>query len=230
MPQDPFLTATLLTDSGIWLLSLLIVGVLGVVAWRAIRYAMEPDVAVAAEAARASLLAGAARRRLGRRRLGAERSPQPTGASPFSWLSPNPADAYLREPTRRLNRRDALLVLGLFVFALVFRLWRLDVPRGDHFDEVYHARSATEWLSNWQNGWDRDVYEWTHPMLAKYLIAAGIVLADPNKVVGSSDLDAPSPSIAVAPQRSSLGHDQIRRLHGRRRWRHDRRLRRRERR
>ena len=38
--------------------------------------------------------------------------PQPTGASPISWLRRNPADAYLREPTRRLNRRDALLRPG----------------------------------------------------------------------------------------------------------------------
>ena len=93
------------------------------------------------------------------------------------------------------------------VFALVFRLWRLDVPRGDHFDEVYHARSATEWISNWQNGWQRDVYEWTHPMLAKYLIAAGITLADPNKVTDTNQLDGPSPSIAVATARSSQGWD-----------------------
>ena len=89
----------------------------------------------------------------------------------FGWLRPDPADPYLLEPGRRLDRRDAGLLLLLVVFALVFRLWRLDVPRGDHFDEVYHARSATEWISNWQNGWQRDVYEWTHPMLAKYLIA-----------------------------------------------------------
>ena len=202
MPQDPFLTATLLSDTGIWLLSFLIVGVLGTVAWRATRYVMEPvvppeaPVPRSAPAPRAADWAADSWERT---------EPQPARASPISWLRRNPADAYLREPTRRLSRRDALLVLGLFIFALVFRLWRLDVPRGDHFDEVYHARSATEWLSNWQNDWDRDVYEWTHPMLAKYLIAGGILLADPNKVVGSSDLDGPSPSIAIAPQRSSLG-------------------------
>ena len=204
MPQDPFLTATLLSDPGIWLVSLLTVGVLAVVAWRALRHATgEEDEEAAAparvpRAPRAEVWAapGSAREAL-----------PPAGPALLPWLSPNPADAYLREPTRRLDRRDALLLLGLVVFALVFRLWRLDVPRGHHFDEVYHARSATEWLSNWQNGWDRDVYEWTHPMLAKYLIAAGILVADPNKVVGSSDLDAPSPAIAVAPQRSSVGRD-----------------------
>ena len=204
MPQDSFLTATLLSDGGIWLLSLLIVSVLGVIAWLSSKHAFEPSAATAAAPAPAAT----PRAPRGEDWDAGARAPAAAAGTPrFAWLRPNPADLYLREPPRRLNRRDALLVLGLFVFALVFRLWRLDVPRGDHFDEVYHARSATEWLSNWQNGWDRDVYEWTHPMLAKYLIAAGIVVADPNKVVGSSDLDAPSPSITVAPQRSSLGYD-----------------------
>ena len=44
-------------------------------------------------------------------------------------------------------------------------------------------------------------------MLAKYLIAGGILLADPNKVVGNVDLDAASPAIAVAPRRASVGHE-----------------------
>jgi predicted membrane-bound dolichyl-phosphate-mannose-protein mannosyltransferase len=129
-------------------------------------------------------------------------------ASPsrLAWLSPNPADAYLREPRRRLDRRDALLLLAVVAFALLFRLWRLDLPRAQHFDEAYHARSAAEFLSAWQNDWQRDVYEWTHPMLAKYLIAGGIVLADPNKVLEERSLDAPSPVLAVATERASAGY------------------------
>ena len=96
-----------------------------------------------------------------------------------------------REPARRLDRLDLALVVGFVLVAFFFRLWRLDIPRHTHFDEVYHARSATEWLSDWQEGWTRDTYEWTHPLLAKYLIAAGIVFADPNKVVGGTDLAGP---------------------------------------
>jgi hypothetical protein len=130
----------------------------------------------------------------------------PTGSGGrFGWLAPNAADAYYREPRRRLDRRDALFLLALVSVALLFRLWRLDIPRSQHFDEVYHGRSATEFLSAWQEGWDRDVYEWTHPMLAKYLIAAGIVVADPNTVKGSTELAAPSSVLAVAPRRSSAG-------------------------
>jgi len=208
MPQDPFLASTILTDGGIWLISLLSVVLLGVVAWRSLRFALRP-----AALAVPVMLAEPTTERAPRATdwapaPGAPLEPRTAARrGPFAWLSPNPADAYLREPNRRFDRRDALLLLGLVVFALVFRLWRLDVPRGDHFDEVYHARSGAEWLSNWQNGWNRDVYEWTHPMMAKYLIAAGIVAADPNKVVGVSRLDAPSPSIAVAPPRTQLGRD-----------------------
>ena len=121
------------------------------------------------------------------------------------------------EPPRRLDRLDLLLLIGLVLFAFLFRLWRLDLPRHTHFDEVYHARSATEWLADWQEGWTRDTYEWTHPPLAKYLIAAGIVVADPNQVVGGIDLDAPATAMAVAPQRTALRPARLGRLHLRRR-------------
>ena len=122
-----------------------------------------------------------------------------------AWLQPDPSDPYLRERGRRLDRVDLAVVAGLVLFAFLFRLWRLDTPRSMHFDEVYHARSATEWLTDWQEGWTRDTYEWTHPMLAKYLIAAGIVVADPNKVVAETETEAPYHALAVAPQRQRKG-------------------------
>ena len=203
MPQSGLLSATLLTDWGIWIVALLGLVLLAVVSWHALRRrpVEEPT------AARAPVRAPRARD-WGPAWLGDAGHPSSAASPRFAWLARNPADAYLSEPNRRLDRRDALILLGLVVFALVFRLWRLDVPRGHHFDEVYHARSGVEFLSDWEHGWKRDVYEWTHPMLAKYLIAAGIVVADPNKVAASSDLDAPSPSIAVAPRRTSLGHEE----------------------
>ena len=207
MPQDGFLAATLLTDWGTWLLVLLGVGLLGLVAWHAARSAAvgEADAAAPASAAPEATRRPTARAPEPAGPSGVETEPAP--APLFGWLARNPADAYLREPMRRLDRRDAMLLLGIVAFALVFRLWRLDVPRGHHFDEVYHGRSALEFLSSWRNGWDRDVYEWTHPMLAKYLIAAGVVVADPNKVVGSSSLDSPSAALAVAPPRRSLDRE-----------------------
>ncbi len=172
MVQDAFLQSTLLTDAGIWLLGLLITVVLGVVAWLAIRLARSPREAAEPEEIAAVESAPTERR---------ERTAAPSASGGPAWLSPNPADAYLREPGRRLDRRDALILLGLVAFALVFRLWRLDLPRSQHFDEAYHARSAAEFLSDWEHGWHRDVYEWTHPMLAKYLIAGGIVARGPEQ-------------------------------------------------
>ena len=198
MIQDAFLESTLFTDAGIWLLGALVTVVFAIVVWRATRLALAPRAISELEPdAPAEPSPSAARLR----------RPVSSPAGGPGWLAPNPADAYLREPMRRLDRRDALILLGLVAFALVFRLWRLDLPRSQHFDEAYHARSAAEFLSAWQNDWHRDVYEWTHPMLAKYLIAGGILLADPNKVVANSRLDAASPSLAVAPERESVGHD-----------------------
>ncbi|HEY6608459.1 MAG TPA: hypothetical protein VI277_04605, partial [Candidatus Limnocylindria bacterium] len=197
MPQDPLLAATLFTDTGIWLLGLLITVTLAVVVWHTLRYAfgtshapIPAPVPIAAS------------------RLPARPRAEPaSGMATSGWLAVNPADAYLREPTRRLGRRDLMIVFVLIAGALVFRLWRLEVPRGHHFDEVYHARSAAEFISAWRNGWDRDVYEWTHPMLAKYLIAAGIVAVDPNTVSGSQEIDGPSGALAIAPRREFVGHD-----------------------
>jgi predicted membrane-bound dolichyl-phosphate-mannose-protein mannosyltransferase/Gpi18-like mannosyltransferase len=213
MARDPFLAATIFSDYGIYALSGLIVVVLAVlVGWvvasaRAWERAAEPAAEPAAEeapapAARAKPIpqTSAVEDR------GATGSPV-VGAweSLLSWLRPDPADPYLREPGRRLDRLDLALVVGLVLFAFFFRLWRLDTPRAMHFDEVYHARSATEWLADWQEGWKRDTYEWTHPMLAKYLIAAGIVVADPNKVIDESAIDAPWTAMTVASQRQASG-------------------------
>ncbi|HEX5040474.1 MAG TPA: phospholipid carrier-dependent glycosyltransferase [Candidatus Limnocylindria bacterium] len=194
MAQDAFLQSTLFTDGGIWLLALMITVTFAAVIWLPVRWSLtapapEPSAVEPAPAPPAAV----------------DDSDRPP-ARRRGWLTPNPADVYFKEPMRRLDRRDALIALGLVLFALVFRLWRLDLPRSMHFDEVYHARSAAEFLSNWENGYDRDVYEWTHPMLAKYLIAAGIVAVDPNKVVGTLDLPGPATTLAVAPARASVGH------------------------
>jgi 4-amino-4-deoxy-L-arabinose transferase-like glycosyltransferase len=206
MRQDPFLASTLYTQFGIWLVSAMIVALLAVVVWHSLRLAAArsvhevPPPVETAEVAVRRAPPPASQRTLRRRP-----DPDPAPQAARTWLTPNAADAYLHERPRRLDRRDALILLGLVLFALLFRLWRLDVPRGQHFDEVYHARSAAEFLSAWDNGWNRDVYEWTHPMLAKYLIAGGIVLADPNRVVGTQALDRPSSALAVAPERAALG-------------------------
>lgn len=45
---------------------------------------------------------------------------------------------------------------------------------GMYFDEVYHARTAYEFI----NGWS--IYEWTHPPLGKILISLGILMFGMN--------------------------------------------------
>ena len=204
LARNPLLAGTLFTNGGIYLLSAMAVVALAWVAWRSLAVARAPAVSLVG----AELLPEPPQPPRVERPYSAPAAEPPNRWSDrFAWLRPDPKDPYLREGPRRLDRRDAALLTGLVLFALVFRLWRLDTPRSMHFDEVYHARSATEWLADWEHGWQRDVYEWTHPMLAKYLIAGGIVLADPNRVVDVTDLEQPAPALAVAPRRSSQGYE-----------------------
>jgi predicted membrane-bound dolichyl-phosphate-mannose-protein mannosyltransferase len=230
MPRDPALAGTLFSDTGIVTLSAMVVVVLVMLAGWAAAMAWAPSRRTVAQAAAAPAAAGAAgvgaaagaAAGPAAATLAASAEPPRSGPgsgaaavtagggrNPFdrfvAWLQPDRADPYLRERGRRLDRVDLAVVAGLVLFAFLFRMWRLDTPRSMHFDEVYHARSATEWLTDWQEGWTRDTYEWTHPMLAKYLIAGGIAMADPNRVVGETDTGAPYHALAVASQRQSEG-------------------------
>ncbi len=68
------------------------------------------------------------------------------------------------------GRRDLHLALGLALVALLFRLPRLGVPSEEYFDEVYHAKTALEYLEG------KPPTEWVHPPTAKLLIAVGVWL------------------------------------------------------
>ena len=96
-----------------------------------------------------------------------------------------------REPFGRPDRLDGLVVLILIVAAMVLRTWDLGQPFGMIFDEVYHARTATEFLQDWRYGEPHDIYEFTHPHLAKYLIAVGLVAFGDDNVTGTADLGGP---------------------------------------
>jgi len=69
----------------------------------------------------------------------------------------------------------ALVTLGRFAVGALFK--RASASAGE----------TARWLARFRGG----------------VIAAGIVVADPNKVVGGTDLDAPATAIAVAPQRTA---------------------------
>lgn len=68
-----------------------------------------------------------------------------------------------------IGRRRALLALGVFALALATRLPGLGSPSGMYFDEVYYARTGAEYVAG------KEVYEWTHPPVAKEAIAASLV-------------------------------------------------------
>ena len=101
----------------------------------------------------------------------------------------------------RLDRVDAFLLILLFLATLGLRTFRLAEPYQMHFDEVYHARTATEFLQYWRYGLSHSIYEWTHPHLAKYVMAGGIVLWGGDAVQSTSELHVPVKATAIEPRR-----------------------------
>ena len=97
----------------------------------------------------------------------------------------------------RLDRRDLLLILLVFVASMLLRTYRLEVPYSMHFDEVYHARTATEFLQDWRYDMPHSIYEFTHPHLAKYMMALGIVTLGNNRVTDIRDLGMPVKSAVI---------------------------------
>jgi hypothetical protein len=120
---------------------------------------------------------------------------------------PDRSAALDSEPRGRINKLDIWVVVALVIAILSLRIYRLDEPLQMHFDEVYHARTATEFLQDWRYGIPYNlpggyVYEWTHPHLAKYAIAGGITLFSDDKVTATGSLgsDATVKAIRVQPR------------------------------
>ncbi len=101
------------------------------------------------------------------------------------------------EPAGRIGRLDLALLAVVFLAALGLRTYRLEQPFSMHFDEVYHARTAMEFLQDWRYGMPHSIYEFTHPHLAKYAIALGIEALGNNRVVSTTDLGAPVTAAAI---------------------------------
>ena len=83
---------------------------------------------------------------------------------------------------------------------LGIRMFRLSEPYEMHFDEVYHARTATEFLQDWRYGMPHDIYEYTHPHLAKYAMAGGLVAWGDDRVTATSGLGVPVLDAAIEPR------------------------------
>ena len=69
-----------------------------------------------------------------------------------------------------------------------------------HFDEVYHPRTAIEFLQDWRYGLSHDIYEWTHPHLAKYVMAGGLVAWGDDRTTATSDLGVPVKAAVIEPR------------------------------
>ena len=67
-------------------------------------------------------------------------------------------------------RRDRAIALAFLLVAAIFRLPRLGFPAEEVFDEVYHAKTALQYLQG------ENPTEWVHPPTAKLLIAIGVWL------------------------------------------------------
>jgi dolichyl-phosphate-mannose-protein mannosyltransferase len=72
-----------------------------------------------------------------------------------------------QEPLQRL---DYLLAATLAMGFFCLTLWRLDFPARAVFDECYHSRTGMQYLIG------QNPMEWTHPPLAKLIIAGGLKL------------------------------------------------------
>jgi Gpi18-like mannosyltransferase len=97
----------------------------------------------------------------------------------------------------KLGRRDLALFVLIFLAALFLRTYRLEVPYGMHFDEVYHARTAMEFLQDWRYDMPHSIYEYTHPHVAKYGMALGIELLGNHRVTSTVDLGAPTTDATI---------------------------------
>jgi len=110
------------------------------------------------------------------------------------------APAQKPAPRVALNRVDLWMLVVIAVTALSLRGWRVGEPTRFEFDEVYHVRTATEFMQFWRYDDPHNIYEYTHPHVAKYAIAAGLEAFGAPRVDGRSDYEAPISAIASRPE------------------------------
>jgi 4-amino-4-deoxy-L-arabinose transferase-like glycosyltransferase len=126
--------------------------------------------------------------------------PLPFGLGSIRALLPDRSRRLHGEGSGRFDRLDLWLLAVIVIVALVSRTFRLAEPYRMHFDEVYHARTAAEFLQDWRYGQPHDIYEWTHPHLAKYAMAAGLVVAGDDRVTAQRSLGTAVRDVAVEPR------------------------------
>ena len=82
---------------------------------------------------------------------------------------------------RLSKKRERYLIIAIIFFSILIRLFRLSVPETDYFDEIYHAFTARQMLIGDSRPWhwssphpEGFAYEWTHPPLAKEIMAGSM--------------------------------------------------------
>lgn len=75
------------------------------------------------------------------------------------------------------------ILIAILLFTFITRVFRIDFPNKYVFDEVYHAFTAKEYLRNNKEAWEwwtkpppGVAYEWTHPPLAKEIMAGSMFI------------------------------------------------------
>lgn len=94
-----------------------------------------------------------------------EKVEKPAPTADWTWFKNLPVPKWSYGET--LGKKDLWGALGIPVAFFFATLWRLGLPNEKIFDEVYHARTAMEYIQG------INPYEWTHPPLAKLIIAVG---------------------------------------------------------
>lgn len=87
-----------------------------------------------------------------------------------------------------IHRYQALILLSILAFAFFTRVYRVHIPEGYYFDEVYHAVTAKLIAANdprafeWWNPAPEPntAVDWLHPPLAKYTQALSIIAFGEN--------------------------------------------------
>ncbi len=87
------------------------------------------------------------------------------------------------EEVKISSKKIKILFIGVVIFTSVTRFYNLYSPTAHYFDEVYHAYTAQNMLHGVTKAWEwwnanpeGFAYEWTHPPLAKELMAVSMKL------------------------------------------------------
>ena len=82
----------------------------------------------------------------------------------------------------RARLREIAPISLIIAFALILRLWRLNLPKGYIFDEVYYAKNANSLIRNGVELNSQGQAEFiVHPPLGKWLIGIGIKIFGNNE-------------------------------------------------